>query len=125
MLSICRTAKNSVQTTFYKRYGQPFLAKKKCTKIWCKTLIPLDAKFKACDTCRTRDQEAQKKKRSRKKASHNKVSTGLKRGLDSVPDTQERPTRRARTADGIVGVPGVAIDLEDDEDGLCGSHMIR
>jgi len=42
--------------------------RKKCAKAWCKTIIPLDAKFKACDTCRTRDQDAQKKKRSREKA---------------------------------------------------------
>jgi hypothetical protein len=100
---------------------------KKCTKTWCKTLIPLDAKFKACNTCRTCDQEAQKKKRSRKKATvTTRVSTGSKHGPGNIPDTEERPTRRARSGDGIVGVPGVAIDLdedEDDEDGLFGeSH---
>jgi hypothetical protein len=73
---------------------------KKCTKAWCKIFIPLDAKFKACNTCRTCDQEVQKKKHSRKKATITaKVTTGSKRGPGDIPDTEERPTRRARYGD--------------------------
>ena len=91
--------------------------RKKCTKAWCKTLIPVDAKFKACDTCRMRDQEAQKKQRGRKKAAvATRVSTGSKRSGDNSLDGEERPARRARSSDDIVGVPEAAFDLDEDED---------
>jgi len=91
--------------------------RKKCTKPWCKTLIPLDAKFKACDTCRMRNNEAQKKKRRHKKtALATRVSTGTKRSGNNILDGEERPARRARSSDDILGVLEVTIDLDEDED---------
>ena len=96
-------------------------------KAWCKTLIPLNAKVKACDTWRMCDHAAQKKKCSHKKAPvATRVSTGSKHSGDNSLDGEERLVRRARSSDDIVGVPEAAFDLdedEDDEDGLFGeSH---
>jgi hypothetical protein len=113
------SSQNGVQTTTLKFYDtmDNNSLRKKCAKAWCKTIIPLDAKFKACDSCRTRDQDAQKKKRSREKAAvTTRVSTGSKRSQENVSDAEERPARRARFDNDIVEVLGGTLDSDEDED---------
>jgi len=63
---------------------------KKCTKAWCKTLIPLNAKFKACDTCRMCDQD-------KKATVTTRVSTGSKCSGDDSIDGEKRLVRHYAT----------------------------
>jgi hypothetical protein len=81
-------------TQFLLRVMENTSTTKKCAKPWCKKVISNQSSQKHCPDCQQRDRENQKASRARKKCGQALI--GDKRARERGPETDERPTQRAR-----------------------------
>ncbi|KAJ7712299.1 hypothetical protein B0H16DRAFT_1243040, partial [Mycena metata] len=79
---------------------------KKCSKPWCKTLLPIDEKKKACAKCRELDSKNQRARKERVKAADTTTTTlgSRKRRRGSLDSADDRPPTRPRTDEYMDGI---------------------